>query len=178
MSSTERSRRFLNRIRGTGTAAQASPLEAECAKPKSENDTLKRLLDEHRRGSQAQLKARPHQQFGERDEIGKLKSEILKLKAMLKEEPDVAKLRKKVVDQQVEMAAMRREMKAITKERDRDRTWHTPEGEKARRLLTGPNYHVLVKALHSDRRQQVSSAELAEAERVAVALRPLFIETD
>jgi hypothetical protein len=34
---------------------------------------------------------------------------------MLQEGPDAAKLRKKVIDQQVEMASMRRVMKAITK---------------------------------------------------------------
>jgi len=36
-----------------------------------------------------------------RGENAKLKSDIIKLKAMLQEEPDAAKLRKKVVDQQV-----------------------------------------------------------------------------
>jgi len=37
---------------------------------------------------------------------------------MLQEEPDAAKLRKKFVDQQVEMANLRQVMKKIAKERD------------------------------------------------------------
>jgi hypothetical protein len=59
MSSAQRQRRFLDRIRSGGTAASSSLLEAECAKLKSEcaalqsecaklksdNTTLKRLLD-------------------------------------------------------------------------------------------------------------------------------------
>ena len=46
----------------------------------------------------------------------------------------------------------------------------------AREFLTGPNYRVIIKPLHSDRREHVSSEELKEAGRIAVALRPLFIE--
>jgi len=55
MSSSERQRRFLERIRASGTAVSSNALEAECvklkdecAKLKSENATLKRLLDEAR----------------------------------------------------------------------------------------------------------------------------------
>jgi len=113
-----------------------------------------------------------------RAEIGKLKSDIRKLKAMLQEQPDAANLRKKIVDQQVEMAAMRRIMKEIAKERDANQRRVQPEYQEARRLLTGPNYRVIIKALHPDRGRHVSSAELAEAERLAVALRPLFIEKE
>src|SRR5215469_7240990 len=131
MSGAERQRRYFDRIRGTGTdpshpslleaEERIRKLEAECAKLKRE---LKRHLDEQRGGSQGQLKVRPRQEFefGEvaklRAEIGKLKNDIRKLKAMLQEEPAAAKLRKKVVDQQVELAAMRRTMKEIAKERD------------------------------------------------------------
>ena len=105
-----------------------------------------------------------------------MKSDIRKLKMMLEEEPDLAKLRKKIVDQQVEMAAMRRAMKEIAKERDANSRRVNPRYQEARQLLIAANYRIIIKALHSDRSQQVSSAELAEAERLAVALRPLFIE--
>jgi hypothetical protein len=111
-----------------------------------------------------------------RAEIGKLKNDIRKLKMMLQEQPDAAKLRKKVIDQAVEMAAMRRVMKEIAKERDANQRRVNREYQEARRLLTGLNYRVIIKALHSDRSQHVSSDELAEAERLAVALRPLFVE--
>jgi hypothetical protein len=40
---------------------------------------------------------------------------------MLQEEPDAAKLRKKVVDQRVEMASLRQEMRRLAKERDKYR---------------------------------------------------------
>jgi hypothetical protein len=121
-----------------------------------------------------------HQDFGEvgklRAEIVKLKSDNAKLKAMQQEPPDVTKLRKKVVDQQAEMAVLRKAIKEIAKERD-DYKRYTDLGHKeARKLLTGANYRVLIKVVHSDRSQQVSTAELAEAERLVVALRPLFIE--
>jgi hypothetical protein len=41
MSTAERQRRFLDKIRGTSTAAPSSQLEAKCAKLKSENAKLK-----------------------------------------------------------------------------------------------------------------------------------------
>jgi len=98
MSSSERQRRFLNKLRGTGTAAS------------------------HQK-TQGQLKVRPRQEFGEvaklQAEIRKLQSDLRKLKAMLEEQPDLTKLRQKIVDQQVEMVAMRRAMKEIAKERDK-----------------------------------------------------------
>jgi hypothetical protein len=37
-------------------------------------------------------------------------------------------------------------------------------------------HRVIVKALHSDRRQYVEPSELADAERLFIALKPLFIE--
>src|SRR5262249_58397710 len=106
----------------------------------------------------------------------RLQSDILKLKAMLQEEPDAAKLRKKVVDLQVEMASMRRVMKKIAKERDQYLARTKRKYREAKRLLTRENYSVIIKALHPDRAKHVTAAELATAERVATALRPLFDE--
>ena len=115
-----------------------------------------------------------------RAEIGRLKSDILKLKAALQEEPDAAKLRQKVVDQQVAMAGLRQALKKTAKERDEYRVrvnaYRQPKHQEARRLLTGANYRVIIKALHSDRSKHVTAAELAAAERVATGLRPLFDE--
>src|SRR5262245_22816097 len=103
-------------------------------------------------------------------EIGRLKSDIIKLKAALQEEPDTAKLRKKIVDQQVEMASMRRVMKKIAKERDeyqaRVKAYQRPKHREARRLLTRENYNAIIKAMHSDRAKHVTAAELATAERL------------
>src|SRR5262249_44652307 len=104
----------------------------------------------------------------------------IKLKAMLQEKPDAAKLCEKVVDQQVEMASMRRVMKEIAKERDqyqsRVKAYRQSKHQEARRLLTKKNYSVIIKALHSDRTKQVEPAERAEAERMVTALRPLSDE--
>ena len=111
-----------------------------------------------------------------RGENAKLKSDIIKLKAMLQEEPDAAKLRKKVVDQQVEMASMRRVMKGIAKERDALRRFKRPKVRAAQALLTRQNHNVIIKALHVDRDKFVTAEEIAEARRVAIALRPLFDE--
>jgi hypothetical protein len=115
-----------------------------------------------------------------RAEIRLLKSDNLKLKAALQLEPDVAKLRKKVVGQQVEMASLRSALKQAAKERDKYRSHVAHVRPKkyieARQLLTRRNHVALVKALHSDRLKQCSADELAAAERIAVALRPLFDE--
>jgi hypothetical protein len=116
-----------------------------------------------------------------RGEITKLKSDIAKLKMMLAEEPDAAKLRKKVVDQNVELEGRRKAMKALAKERDklakqvaRYAARYTDEFHAALRLATRKNYAVLVKANHSDRAKHCTAAELAEAERLIIALMPLF----
>jgi hypothetical protein len=169
--------------RTTASSSELAELKAECAKLRSENTTLKRRLverAEESEGNQGQLKRAPQHEFGEvaklRAQIAALKSDILKLKAQLQEEPDVAKLRKKVIDQQAQMASLRRAMKGIAKERDDYQYRAGKPFKEARAYLTGSNYRVLIKALHSDRSRQVSSEELKEAERLAVALRPLFIE--
>jgi len=147
----------------------------------------KRIAELEQRGrSQGQLKVAHNRpvEFIEvsklRAEIGRLKSDIIKLKAMLQEEPDAAKLRKKVADQQAEMASMRRVMKEIAKERDqyqnRVKAYRQPKHQEARRLLTRKNHNVLLNALHSDRSKHVTVVDLATAERLVVALRPLFDE--
>jgi len=94
----------------------------------------------------------------------------------LQEEPDAAKLRKKVVDQQVEMANLRRVLKKTAKERDQYKARVKPNYREAQRLLTRATFNVIIKAMHYDRRQQLKPAELAEAERLFIALKPLFVE--
>jgi hypothetical protein len=202
MSAAERQRRRRDRLRAAQPAkADAKPGD-EVAKLKAEirrlkTDAARRAPSAQARPAGADADARMRQlktahsrreEIGEfteigrlRGEIGRLKSDNRKLKEMLQEEPDAAKLRKKVADQQVEMAAMRREMKEIAKERDqyekRARRL-TPKYQEAAKLLTVKNHNIIVKALHYDRSQQCTADELKNAERVAVALRPLFTEED
>jgi chromosome segregation and condensation protein ScpB len=99
---------------------------------------------------------------------------------MLQEEPDAAKLRKKVIDQQVQVASMRRVMKEIAKERDQYqiqvKAYRQPKHQEAWRLLTRKTYGDIIKALHPDRTKHVTAAELATAGRLITALRPLFDE--
>jgi len=145
---------------------------ALAAKPAARNEPEGQLTRSTRRES-------PFSEVGKlRAEIGKLKSDIFKLKAMLQEEPDAAKLRKKVIDQQVEMAGLRQALRRAAKQRDEYQARTQPKYRKATKHATPENYRLLIKALHSDRLKQCSTAELAAAERVAVALRPLFIEAD
>ena len=115
-------------------------------------------------------------EFKLQGEIRMLKSDIAKLKMALQEEPDAAKLRKKVVDQQVEMTSLRRVMRKIAKERDEYQARTRPKYREARQLFVPKNIKLIIKALHSDRAKNVSAAELAEAERVAIAFLPLFDE--
>jgi hypothetical protein len=188
MTATERWHRFRAKQRAgqgqTKPQTKHSPADtavAEIAALKQQLTQAHKRIAELERRSEGQLtrsSRREGIEFGEvgklRAEITKLKSDILKLKAALQEEPDMAKLRKKVVDQQVEMASMRREIKRLAKERDKYRTSTQPKFREASRLLTRQNYRLIVKALHSDRAKLVTPDELATAERVATALGPLF----
>jgi hypothetical protein len=185
MTGAERQRRYLERLLNSAKPEQQlSVTQLELAQARMRIAELEKTLEsapQHNR-SQGELKVRAasRQEFGEvaklRAENVKLKGDIFKLKAMLQEEPEATKLRKKIADQQAEMATMRRAMKQVAKERDEYKRRTEPKYREALSLLTGPNYRVIIKALHSDRSQHVSSAELAEAERLVVALRPLFIE--
>jgi hypothetical protein len=94
----------------------------------------------------------------------------------LQEESDTAKLRKKAVDQQVEMANLRQTLRKVAKERDQYKARVKPNYREAQRLLTRKNHAIIIKALHTDRIWRVDPTELAKAERVAIALRPLFDE--
>jgi hypothetical protein len=115
-----------------------------------------------------------------RAENGRLKSDITKLRMMLQEEPDATKLRKKVIDQQVQMASLRRELRMVVKERNeyqvRVKAYKQLKHQEARRLLTRQTYGDIIKALHPDRTKHVTAAELATAGILITALRPLFIE--
>jgi len=155
--------------------AENAVLKAELAKRRSEGQVT--------RGHRERAGERPVE-FTEagklRAEIGRLKSDIAKLKMMLQEEPDAAKLRKKVVDQQVEMASLRRNIKQLVKERDEYRSkserYAMAKHREARAQLTRKNHNTIIKALHVDRDKSLTAEEIAEARRVAIALRPLFGE--
>jgi hypothetical protein len=167
--------------------------EARIRELEQENANLKARVTELKQRGEGQImrrRRREEGQFGEKidfSEVGKLrgenaalKSDIVKLKTMLQEEPDAAKLRKKIVDQQVEMASLRKAFKRAAKERDQYKS-HVARVQprkyaEARGLLTRQNYGVIVKALHSDRAKHVTAAELAEAERLFIVLKPLFDE--
>jgi len=165
----------------SGSAADIAALKRQLAQ------AHKRIAELERRG-EGQLtrstRGEGRMEFSEggkmRAEISRLKSDILKLKMMLQEEPDAGKLRKKVIDLQVEIAALRRELRKIAKERDeylaRVKAYKLTKHREARQLLTGQNYRVIIKAMHPDRSKHVTAAELAAAERLVVALRPLFGE--
>jgi len=190
MSNTERSRRYRAGL-ATKHATKPSPasdtakdariraLEGELAQAR------KRIADLEGRGegrltrSSREGRSRPVEftEIGRlQAEIGRLKSDIVKLKAALQEEPDAAKLRQQVVEQRTQMASLRQELRKVVKERDQYQRRTRPKYREAERLLTPRNYHVVIKALHSDRSKHVTAAELAEAERMITALRPLFIE--
>jgi hypothetical protein len=202
MSGAERQRRYLDRLlAGKSSAtkpkgpdsrdretfkARIAELEAEVARLLASKPSVTKPAKPDGR---SQLTRSYPREAGELDfsevgklraENGKLKSDIFKLKAMLQLDPDAAKLRKKVVDQQVEMAGLRRVLKQTAKERDKYRHRVVGKfGEKYRAaqwLLTRKNHNLLANALHPDRLKQCTPEELAEAQRLAVALRPLFDE--
>jgi hypothetical protein len=184
MSGAQRQQRYMARLLA-GKPSVTKPAKADAAKDREIARLTARIAELERRGAGPQL-TRSHRReagevFGEvgklRAENTKLKSENFKQKAMLQEDPDAAKLRKKVVDQQVEMASLRQAMKRIAKERDKLQVRvGSRKFREAQRLATRQNHNILINALHFDRRKQLTPDELAEAERLAVALRPLFDE--
>ena len=177
MTSTERVHRFRAKHR-TGkpeTKHETKQSAAEIAALKQRIAELERRGEGQLTPGRRESRENPFTEVGGlRAEIGKLKSDIAKLKMALQEEPDVAKLRKKVVEQQVEMASLRRVMKKIAKERDQYKARVKPKYREARHLLTRKSHNVIINALHADRLKQCDPAELKEAHRLVTALRPLF----
>src|SRR5262245_31592040 len=108
-----RERKFGNKPRVTKSPAAVAALEARIRELEAELA---------RRGRSQLTRSRQERDTPElmrlRGENAKLKSNIVKLKAMLAEEPDAAKLSKKVVEQRVEMASLRQNIKILVKERD------------------------------------------------------------
>lgn len=107
-------------------------------------------------------------------ELDVLKAENVRLRALLREDPDAAKLRKKVVELQAETHSMRVAMKQIAKDRDRYRSVHLWLRRVDKRHLDRAAFLVLAKATHDDRLEKCTKAELAEASRIVLELRPLF----
>jgi hypothetical protein len=183
MSGAERQRRYLAKLLD-GKSSVTKQAQPDSAKEREIAALKARIAELERRGAGPQL-TRSHRREAEvdfsengklRGENSRLKSDNFKLKAMLQLEPDAAKLRKKVVDQQVEMANLGRVLKQTAKERDHYQAHTQFKYRDAKRHLTRKNHGIIIKALHSDRMKQCTAAELAAAERVATALRPLFDE--
>jgi hypothetical protein len=180
-------REYMRRRRA-GQAAQPKPASAAdgaIAKLKARVRELEAELARRKAQERAAIKpagpARSGREFFSeesrlRREIAGLKSDIAKLKMALQEEPDTAKLRKKVIEQRTEMALLRQALRRTAKERDEYRGRTEKRFREASHHATRKNYGIIVKALHSDRAKHTSAAELAEAERIIIALRPLFDE--
>jgi len=173
-----RARKFGNRPPVTKSAATVAKLAARIRELEAE---LARRKAQERAAIKPAGPARNGREFFSeesrlRREIAGLKSDIAKLKMALQEEPDTAKLRKKVIEQRVEMASLRQALRRTAKERDRLREQTQKRFREASRHATRKNYGILAKALHCDRAKHASAAELAEAERIIIALRPLFDE--
>src|SRR5262249_31863447 len=173
-----RERKFGNKPRVTKSDAVAAlekrirELEAELARQKAQDRAAIKPTGSARSGREFF-----NEQNRLRREIVGLKSDIAKLKMALAEEPDVAKLRKKVVDQRVEMAGLRQEIRRLVKERDKAQWQTNKRFREAAHLAIRKNYNVIIKALHPDRAKQATATELAEAQRLFIALRPLFDES-
>jgi len=193
MSGAERQQRYLARLlagktsvtKPDGRDARIAELEAELARERAKpaKPSVTKLAQPVTRSYRREAGEFVFSETGKlKAQIDKLKSDIVKLKAMLQQEPDAAKLRQKVIDQQVEMAGLRRALKQTAKDRDQYQSkvarMRLKKYAEARRLLIPKNHSIIVKALHSDRLKQCSTDELREAERLAVALRPLFDEAD
>jgi hypothetical protein len=68
------------------------------------------------------------------------------------------------------MASLRQAMKALAKERDQYRRRAQKKFLEANTLATGKTFRAIVNALHP----HVTTADLKEAQRLFIALRPLF----
>jgi hypothetical protein len=65
-------------------------------------------------------------------------------------------------------------MKEIAEERDKYQLMTGKVFREAGQIATRKTYSVIVKTLHTDRAKHVTPAELAEAERLYIGLKPLF----
>jgi hypothetical protein len=132
-------------------------LQAENAALKKENAALKAA-----RRPAADAPARTGRRLERPSELDKLRTENVRLRALLQEDPDAAKLRKKVVELQAQAHSMRVEMKRLAKERDKFQRFYAvmPSSREARRLLTRKTYNDIIKALHSDRLRHVAPSPI------------------
>jgi hypothetical protein len=174
----------LAEFRNKDTVTKSSTMAKfarERAKLQREVEQLKAALAARSSGlTKARVQGRPGG-LGDLSEVGTLqrrikhlKLEIARLKAALAEEPDMAKLRLKAVDQAAQIRQLQQQVRKVVKERDQYQIrWKSG----AQYLLTAENFRVLVKAVHPDRAKNTSPGEMAAAERIVIALRPLFIES-
>jgi hypothetical protein len=183
MSTSERQRRYLDKLRGAPAPAdagkQVAQLKARIAELERRGEGAGPQLTRSRHDSRRESGAEYFSEAGTlRRQILGLKSDINKLKSALQEEPDTAKLRTQVVEQKQTIAQLRQQVRKLAKERDHyqaeDRRHTTKKFREGRDLTTPTTYRTIVKALHSDRAKHVTAAELAEAERLFITLKPLF----
>ena len=178
----ERQRRYIARLKAQASVSNADAVAKLEARIRELEAELARRPPLAKKAQAAIKPAEPTRsgRFSEegrlRAEIVALKSDITKLKMMLQEEPDAAKLRKKVIDQQTQMRGLRAVLKRTAEERDTYRKRTHPKFREASRMATRETYNVIIKALHSDRAKHVTATEIAEAAKRVTALRPLFDE--
>jgi hypothetical protein len=173
----------MRKRRGTKSGGDTTALESEIARLKARVAELERgsevvSLSTAARDSRRMEFDNLSEEATLRRNVAILKSDVLRLKEALQEEPDLAKLRQKVVDQRLEIAQLKRDIKRLAKERDKlqIRATRRRREAEAEKMLTAASFRLLVKVVHSDRAAHSTAAELAAAERIVIAMRPLFIE--
>jgi hypothetical protein len=163
-------------------AARIAELEAELAEFRNKDAVTKTsgLTKAHPRrpGDLPNILPERNEAFRLRSENERLKHKIGKLEAALAEEPNMAKLRQQVAEKRLEIRHLQQQVRQVVKERDKYQSrMNKAYREAERELLTAENFRVIVKAVHPDRAKNASPGELAAAERIVIALRPLFIES-
>jgi hypothetical protein len=183
MTTAERQRRYWERVLGRGAAAPPDDpavrkLERELKQALARIAELEARPAIDQRGLSRTSGMRSRPEFGE---VGKLRAENGRLRAQIKLltpalDGELVKLRKVVEELRGERASLKRALKEVARERDRNAVIRSSPilSAAAHGHLRKSNYRRIVGCLHSDTRHSKTAAQIDEAAVLFIPLEPLF----
>jgi cell division septum initiation protein DivIVA len=184
-----RRRRAKLRDGKPATKPAAQPASGDSAQWQAENDRLRKRIAELERQRHEAAEAKPasglaHTRGSFRqplNEATKLRAENAELRARIKRltptlDGEVIKLRKEVEELRGERMGLKRELRKVAKERDRNAlVLSSPVLRAATRgRLKRANYHKIIACLHADTRRSKTEAQINEAAVLFIELEELF----
>jgi hypothetical protein len=182
LSNAERQARWRERQKAAAQGTEA--LKAEIKTLRAEIAALKRAktapadLPEAYTDPESGPTRRMPKKLPSREEarLGRLQADVTRLRAMLAEDKDVAKLRARIVEQNTELHNQRIRIRRLTKERDQyEKAEYAFRKLRGRTELTPKQHANLLMCLHPDQRGNRSKDDLLTAYEIVATLKPLFI---